>query len=279
MSVSLVVFTCEGREHLLAHTIKSFNRVTNYIYSTKIIAIDGKVNTDCFSLVQPDKVVQNYKRRGYIHSIINALNLVESDYLFWLEDDWEFTQSLDMDYLLNILKANDNLVQIRLSKTAPLTIEEKKEEIIPGIFNSIYGFSANPCLCRTALIKAGFQALLEAPKGSQLGFDGFENFLSRWYESNNYICAVLDPGSEPDVIHAGYLESTPRQWHMTSSLEDDAIKDHLYSMGEPPALWRRIYMLMKFIKVSAILSIQLLFNYSAYEFVFRIVTTNKKVTK
>lgn len=274
-NVTLAIFSCEGRGHLLTRTIQKFEDACLYNFSSKVLAVDGYLDNVYITPIRADKLVQNCKRLGYIHSIFNLINLVDTELFFWLEDDWSFSKSIYLEPLIELLCKYPDWVQIRLSKTAPLTTEEKKTALSMGIFDSICGFSANPCLCRTELVKAGFKALIDAPKGSKLGVDGFENFLTRWYFSQNNVCAVVDPGDLPTVIHMGALESTPRQWHMTASL-DGEVEQHLYALGEIPPLWRRFSMVYKLSKTLLKIGISQFWSLAAYELAFRITTVSKE---
>ena len=182
--VTLVVFSCEGREHLLSHTIESFETAIDYRFSKRILALDGNIDYRYISLINPDKLVHNCKRLGYIHSILNALTLIDTEFFFWLEDDWDFPQKINIASLIDLVQKKSDWVQIRLSKTGPLTQEEKKTELAEGIFESIYGFSANPCICRTEIIRKGFKALQEESRDEKVGF---ENFLSRWVSEQGFV--------------------------------------------------------------------------------------------
>lgn len=266
--LNVVIFTCEGREHLLGRMYESFGPVLRGIPHKRILAVDGTISPAAIQSVAPDVVVQNYQRRGYIHSIINALALVDSELFLWLEDDWKIAGNLDITSAAASLNAHPDWLQIRWSKTAPLKPEDTV--ILPGIHHSSDGFSANPCLCRTALVRQGFEFLRQAPKGNSLGVDGFENVLTRWTQEREWVCAVMPPGDEPTVKHLGDLESTGRQWHMTSSVEQKP-EAHLFNFGQPPSFLRRLWMVYRLSRVLVSLGWRQLWANSAYEFAFRIV--------
>lgn len=267
--LALIIFTCENRGHLLNTTITSFEKNCSYGFSKRILSIDGYLAPQYISYIHPDKLVQNCQRFGYIHNIINALNLVDTEFFFWLEDDWHFPIPINLDPLIELLQEHSNWVQIRFSKTAPLTQKEKEMELYKGIFASIYGFSANPCVCRTELIKAGFKALQETSRDEKTGF---ENFLSNWFSSNGKVCAVLDPGETAMVVHTGYLESTPRQWHMTASLDGTTDK-YLSGMGHvhQPSLWQRCLMVYKLAWTFLRIGIYQFWSRAAYDLAFRVI--------
>lgn len=271
--VTLVVFSCEGREHLLRRTIQSFEKAFNYRFSKRILALDGNVDYKSINQLNPDKLVHNCKRLGYIHNIINALALIDTEYFFWLEDDWFFPQTINIACLIEHLESNLDWAQIRLSKTGPLTQKEKKIALAEGVFESIYGFSANPCICRTELIQEGFKALQEKSRDETVGF---ENFLSQWISDLGLVCAVLDPGEAAMVTHSGYLESTPRQWHMTASLDGKTDK-YLSAMGHvaPPSFWQKCSMVYKLASVLLVISIRQFWSRAAYDLAFRIAVVSK----
>jgi hypothetical protein len=271
--VTLVFFSCEGREHLLSQTIESFTKTFDYGFSKRILVLDGNVDYKSIHQLNPDKIVQNCKRLGYIHSIINAIKLIDTEYFFWLEDDWLFSQKINIASLIEHLQQNLDWVQIRLSKTGPLTQEEKKIVLAEEIFESIYGFSANPCICRTELIQEGFKALQENSRDETVGF---ENYLSQWVRERSLICAVLDPGEAAMVTHSGYLESTPRQWHMTASL-DGKTDEYLSAMGHvaPPSFWQKCSMIYKLASAFSVIAIRQFWSRAAYDLAFRIVAVSK----
>lgn len=266
--LNVVIFTCEGREHLLGRMYESFAPILRGVPHKRILAVDGTIEPAAVELIAPDVLVQNHRRRGYIHSIINALALVDSEVFLWLEDDWESTGKLDVAGVSAMLHTHRDWLQIRWSKTAPLQPEDVA--LVPGFHHSSDGFSANPCICRTTLARQGFEYLLQAPKGDSLGVDGFENVLTRWVQERNVVCAVVQPGDTPTVEHLGHLESTGRQWHMTSSVEQKP-ETHLYNFGKPPSFPRRVWMIYRLLRVLVSLGWQQLWADSAYEFAFRIV--------
>ncbi|MEI6429391.1 MAG: hypothetical protein WCO45_13570 [Pseudanabaena sp. ELA607] len=276
-NITLIVFACEGREHLLPATIESLRKSCDYLFNPVILAIDGDYSNEAITVVKPDLIVQNYDRKGYVQNIINALNLIETEFFFWLEDDWEFTKPVDLNYLLDLLRKNPDWVQIRLSKTAPLTNDEKAINLFDDIYGSIYGFSANPCVCRTELVKLGLKALQEAEKDK---YTGFETFLSEWYAAQKLTCAVLDPKDSVPIIHSGYLESTPRQWHMTASL-DEKTNEYLSPMGHipEPSFLRRLLMFFRLLSASLSLSIRQFWSRSSYDLSFRILSVIKESRK
>ncbi|MGA2631497.1 MAG: hypothetical protein ABSG54_14960 [Terriglobia bacterium] len=272
-TLNVLVFTCEGREHLLQKMWESFAPRLEGINHRCILAIDGQVSPEAVTCIQPDVVVQNYRRRGYIRSVLNAIAIVDSELFLWLEDDWQITGEFDLEQAVAVLVDNPRWVQVRWSKMP--TLERADHQLIPGIHLSSVGFSANPCMCRTALVREGFKYLIDSPKGNSLDVDFFEHVLTRWAGSRDLLCAVFDPRGKVAVTHLGFLESTGRQWLMTSSLERVPI-EHFFNMGAPPPpLWRRLWMAFKLLRATLRVILRIFGSCAAYELAFRFIATTK----
>lgn len=274
--IDLVIFTCEGRELLLQKTIDSFRNASDLSFDKIILAIDGQISLQAIAMIKPDLVVQSYKRKGYVNNITAALKQVSSPYFLWLEDDWIFLKKLDATYILGTLEQHPDWSEIVLSKTGPLVAKEKEGGLIAdNLYNNINGFSANPCFCNTKHLQEAFRLLELAPKGGKLGEDGFENFLTKTFANQNLKNVILDPVDHLPISHEGFLESTPRNWHMTNSLEE---KNQAHMLTIPaPSVARKIYMILKmsvaFVKLSALQ----LFSDKLYELCFRIIVLSKTI--
>lgn len=267
-AVDLVIFACEGREHLLRRTVASLDAACPFTFRRRIVAADGDVSADALAGVRPDVVVRNWSRSGYVASIYNALSQVRSPFFFWVEEDWQFTQPVDVERARSLLGAHADWVQIRLSKTAPLTDEERRLPLCPDLFGSTVGFSANPSLNRTEEIRAAMHAFASATASDPANF---EEFLRAWFARHALTCAVLDPGSSPAVEHDGYLESTPRQWHMRS-VEHPSAMPHVSGIGPSPALWRRLLVALRLMARATSVAVSQLRSDAAYETAFRFIT-------
>jgi hypothetical protein len=275
--ITLVIFTCESREYLLVKTYKSFIENCNYKFDKIILAIDGKIDPLVINEIMPTIINQQNNRSGYVKNIFNGLKLINTPYFFWLEDDWKFYKKLDIAELSNSLEKNDDWVEIVLSKTGALSTEQKINNLSNNLYETTFGFSANPCLCNTHHIQSAFNELEKSPKGSTLGEDGFENFLSRKFEQEKKKCVILDPVNDIQISHEGYLESTPRSWHMTNSVENK-IKTHLLTIPAP-SLLRRFIMIGKLLFTFLKLSILQLRNNKIYEHCFRVIASSTSVLK
>ncbi len=275
--ISLVIFTCENREHLLIKTAQSFSTACQYKFQKVILAIDGKIDPSAISQINPDVIIQYAQRRGYAHSISKALKIIDTPYFFWLEDDWAFHREIDPGFFVDTLVDHPDWAEIVLSKDGPLTAELKAHTLVNNLYQTPFGFSANPCFCNTKHLQSAFKLLEDSPKGDKLGEDGFENFLSATFEKQNLKCVIIDPVDHLIISHEGYLESTPRNWHMTNSL-DEKTKAHLLTIPAPSVL-RKLLMIFKLVIAFFKLAISQLFNNKVYELCFRIIAMSKTIKK
>jgi hypothetical protein len=275
--ITLLVFSCEGRAHLLRTTMESFRRQCPFTFGETIYAHDGPMDPAAPSFVNPGRLVQNCQRRGYVQSILQALAVVRTPYVFWLEDDWEFTQPIDLPGLHAAMAAHPGWLQIRLSKTAPLAeIEAAAPLDSAGLHQSGYGFSANPHLGRAEPLRAGFAAFSASPKTTA---NTFESFLEGWVKSSGLVCVVVNPGPTASIQHTGYLESTGRQWHAASSLGASPGAEYSSGMrgvGEQPPVWRRIVLALRLVAAAAKLAVKALRGSSAYDLAFRFIAMTRQ---
>lgn len=271
--VDLVITTCEGREHLLRRTMHSLRTASDFKFRRTILALDGPVDPAAIADVGPDVVVQNWHRSGYVTSIINLVKQLDGDAFLWVEDDWSFPRKIDVERMRTALEEHPDWAQVRLSKSAPLSTAERARPLGDGFFESAWGFSANPSLNRTGHLKAVTEALHTAPRERRTGF---ETFFSDWFAARGVRCVVADPGDTAAVAHEGYLESTPRQFHMLASL-DGEIGTHVPGIISNPSLLRRIAMLAKLLLRATSLGARLFTSEAAYETAFRIVTLHVPV--
>jgi hypothetical protein len=218
--IDLVIFTCQGREHLLLKSYASFKNACDYKFDKTILAIDGPVDTTIITAINPDLVIHHTQRRGYVNSILETIKLISTEYFFWLEDDFIFNQEVPISYILETIQTQKNWAGIFLSRNAPFTQAEKKHNHFDNFYIPEFGYSASPTLCRTAYIKRAFAALIKHPKNEETKHYGFEPFLDDFFINNNISYALLDPGNIAHVNHIGQLENTGRQYHMINSIDE-----------------------------------------------------------
>jgi len=274
-SISLVIFTCEGREHLLYHTINSFNEICNYKFSKIILAIDGQISHSVVDHVKPDVIIQSYQRKGYVNSIIETIAHIQTPYFFWLEDDFMFNQQIQFEYLMGVMHNHPNWAGIFLSRTAPLTMSDKKTHHFDHFYLPSFGYSVSPALCNTKHLKAGLKALVDFPKNEKLKVYGFETFLDDYFIQHGLSYAMPDPGETPHVIHTGKLESTAREYHMINSIDKNVTlinKEYISGFGynKKIKLKNKAGAFFKLWLATSWLSLKLWSSREAYDFAFRI---------
>ncbi|MFI5159453.1 MAG: hypothetical protein ACHQF4_11345, partial [Sphingobacteriales bacterium] len=185
--ISLVIFTCEGREHLLLKSFASFTKACGSVFARKILAVDGKISQETIDVIAPNDVVQSPVRSGYVPSIVRALKNVDTDYFFWLEDDWEFPNDFTAEALMASFN-DDKVLQVTLAKEdRDATFKVYTE---PDIYINGYGFSANPSLCRTAVVREIFKEAIAHKKDDESKFLSFEYFATNFANSKNLISLI-----------------------------------------------------------------------------------------
>ena len=272
--VTLILFTSEGREHLLNTSYPSFLAHNTFAFYETLLAIDGPYDLSAVPAVKPDRVLQQCRRKGYITSIQTALDTVKTPYFFWLEDDFIFHKEAPVAYMLSVL-ADPGWAGLFLSRSAPLVESDKRVQYADDLYLMNIGFSVSPSLCNTETVKAAFAALAASPKDESTRRMGFETFIDGYFVKNGYKYAVVDPGAEAHVTHAGHLESTPREYHMINSIDpelSDIDKFYLSGLGKEGeiSLYNKLAMLPKLWYATLVLTFKLFRNRKAYDFAFRI---------
>lgn len=115
--VTLFITSC-GRPHLLKETLITFINFNTYNIKEAIIMEDsGQIGIIDFVkdiLIFPCKIIYNEKRIGQMRSIERGVNLIQTDYVFHCEDDWQFYKHGFIEKSLEILKSNSNISQVLL---------------------------------------------------------------------------------------------------------------------------------------------------------------------
>jgi hypothetical protein len=270
-AVTLVVFTCEGREHLLQKTSESFKKACDYSFAKTILAIDGQISQAVIGIINPDIIVQSFHRKGYVHNITAALKQIDTAYFFWLEDDWEFPVEIPVnDFLQNL--NNDGVLQVILSKN---DLDDSYKPYVGNYYIPADGFSANPGFLKTAPIKKGFENIMLSEKNDGTKLTGFETFINEYAKSNNLLTLRYILNGKATVYHSGELESTAREYHMINSLDKNTSlidKEYVSGFGfeKKISLKNKTGMFFKLWLASLSLSRRLWSSREAYDFAFRI---------
>ncbi len=170
-----VVLTSCGRLNLLTKTIRSFNKFNTYPIS-KFIIIDD--SGDLTIHEEADKLLPflledydhfvffNNKRKGQLKSIDYAYSLVDTPYIFHLEDDWEFYRPSFIEHSFKLMDNDPKLITVWLrelndtmnhprekeSNFETYSVEDESSTILKYYYLKEYkgwsGFSFNPGLRR-----------------------------------------------------------------------------------------------------------------------------------
>lgn len=157
-----VVLTACNRADLLEKTLDSFFEMNTYPLKRFIIIDDG-MNFGCNDFVKdkyefPIELIYNNPKLYQIKSIDYAYSLVDTEYIFHMEEDWLFLKKGFIEDSMKILEADSNILQVWLRGTDDTTAPHPwKPDIYKldglkcvlleytGVWN---GFSLNPGLKR-----------------------------------------------------------------------------------------------------------------------------------
>ena len=206
--VSLVVIT-DGRQSCIEQTIDRFNEVIDYDFFEKLIindSADPRYHNFLVKRFSEFTVISHEQRRGLAGAVQSAWASVnsESDYVFHLEDDFLFNQSINIQDLITLLESNTYLVQMALVR-APVNPPE--EEVGGFVFQHIsdylqkdkffeHGrlFTLNPCIYPMSTVEIGWP-----------DHGGESEFTSKVHSiNNNYRFGFYgDIYDKPLVTHIG----------------------------------------------------------------------------
>lgn len=159
-----VVLTACNRADLLERTLDSFFEMNTYPLKRFIIIDDG-MNFGCNDFVKskyefPIEILYNDPKLFQIKAIDKAYALVETDYIFHMEEDWLFLKKGFIEDSMKVLEADPNILQVWLRGIDDVTASHPWEDGIyevdglkcvllkyTGMWN---GFSLNPGLKRLA---------------------------------------------------------------------------------------------------------------------------------
>lgn len=157
-----VVLTACNRADLLEKTLDSFFEMNTYPLKRFIIIDDG-MNFGCNDFVKekyefPIELIYNNPKLYQIKSIDYVYSLVDTEYIFHMEEDWLFLKKGFIEDSMKILEADPNILQVWLrgidDTTAPHPWKPDVYELdglkcvlleYTGVWN---GFSLNPGLKR-----------------------------------------------------------------------------------------------------------------------------------
>jgi len=208
---TLCITSCD-RHDLLKRTLESFIQMVDLQPQETFIVEDGptpmpywlKENIHYFaSRLGKITWINNDCRMGQIYSADRLMALVKTDYVFWLEDDWEFTQRGFLRDSKQILDSHPSVIQISLRGDTgwhPLLSDSRFAFKLaePGWREGWGGFSFNPGLRR----RADYQRIGSYGRHTSYGTSGLghEMELSKLYLGLGYVIADL---GRPIAVHTG----------------------------------------------------------------------------
>ena len=192
--VTFVMTAC-GRPDLMEKTLDTFMQFNTHPIERWIItedSTDPEVFSQCKTLNDKKynnklEFVFNEKKLGQARSIDLAYSMVDTDYVFHCEEDWEFYDDEFIEQSLSILEADETVLQAWIRPKSDRILNDIKEEVyqiggigvrdvlpksfmvkgaLPGgkdlIVRDYMGFSWNPGLKRMSdyrLLKNGYSGV------------------------------------------------------------------------------------------------------------------------
>lgn len=204
-TVSAVVTSCR-RFDLLEKTLRSFLEHNDYPLD-EMIVIEDSDDSGIYAiepLLQgvPHRIIFNGGNIGQIASIDKAYAEVRSDYIFHMEDDWQFTRRGFIGRAIEILEAEPEAILVTVRDDADMpryvrslrtrhTATASYKLAFPELHFLWHTFTFNPSLLRTRdyrALPAGYRGL------------GDEALISRHYKAMGKDLAWLMGGG---VKHVG----------------------------------------------------------------------------
>jgi hypothetical protein len=222
--VTLVITSC-GRVDLLEETVKSFFKYNTYPLKRTLIIEDGDIED--FSnierhIVGDYEIIKNETNLGQFQSIDKVYSMVDTEFLFHCEDDWEFLNEGFIEASLDIFNSWDNkeyklfgpwVCQTKIVKTNGRRVYPEVYETKGGIKYQIInsgiamgGYTLNPGLRRTS------DCMLEHPY-NEIKNDTVdrEAILARRYIKKRNFRAVHIVDTNY-CVHLGYGRHISRKW-------------------------------------------------------------------
>lgn len=157
-TVTVCVTSC-GRLDLLARTLESFRRYNaggRYLISED--SCDAAVIAEVTRAYPESRVLSGEIRLGLMGSMDRLYSVVETPYIFHLEDDWDFDAPVDWQAAIALLEARPDIANVNLrvfeeikprhrAKSDPLRFQGRDFAIMrPEAHPEYYAWSSNPGL-------------------------------------------------------------------------------------------------------------------------------------
>ena len=226
MSEITVVLTSCNRPNELKKTLQTFFKFNTYPIK-KIIIIDDSGKNGCIDeaiKVIPNsiekQIIYNDQNIGQIKSIDKAYSLVETEYIFHCEDDWEFYDYGFIEKSLDILKCSNQIFCVWLREYKNFRVTDNGHPVNPTIHDNLFrlmsvfqertniwsGFTFNPGLRRTAHCQL-LMPYAQFIGAKECNVGGVEQALSHLYFNKGFRAAITlnENGS---VKHIGWDNPT-----------------------------------------------------------------------
>ena len=157
-NVTLVITSCNRFENL-KKTLDSFKFYNTYNFKCIIHIEDGQCikSINLVKLYFPDIElisIMNTTNIGQLNSIDKAYSFINTEFLFHLEEDWTFLKYGFVEYSLDLLKKNNNIIYVSLR-----SFDDQNNHSLKNFNNNYYylkpfwklvwiGFGFNPSLRR-----------------------------------------------------------------------------------------------------------------------------------
>ena len=227
--VTMVLTSC-NRPNELKITLESFFKFNTYQIK-KIIIIDdsGKLGCidECLYLIPSNvekNIIYNKENIGQISSIDKAYSLVDTEYIFHCEDDWEFYDYGFIEKSMEILSTNDKIYTIWLREYQNFKVVRNGQPVNPNIVNNTHrilsafkertniwsGFTFNPGLrrlkdCKLLMPYSNYKNSIECNCG------GVEQALSNLYYKSGFVSAIT-LNEKGFIRHIGWDNPTIREY-------------------------------------------------------------------
>ena len=190
--VTLVVTSC-GRFDLLKRTLDSFFEFNSYPIRSMIITEDSvrPLPDFVFSYIAATWGVNPEYKRGQILSIDDAYRIVDTKYVFHLEDDWEFYRSGFIEESIEALERDPKVINHWLRERNDTNGHPFVGNRMKINYNKIWhGFTFNPTLKRMADYTPYSKLAKFDPKQPWTA----EAKIGEYYKNKGYYATIADKG-------------------------------------------------------------------------------------
>jgi len=215
-NITFVLTSC-GRMDLLEQTLDSFFKYNDYPIERYIItedSADPEIFKQCEELNQRKyggklEFIFNYEKLGHLMSVDKAYSMVETDYVFHCQEDWEFLKGDFIEPSIKVLETQPKVIQcwirpkndkilneieptifnlpgnVSIRRVLPCTYtarNREKDNVYDLLVKDYMGFSFNPGVKRISdwkLLKEGYAPILR------------ENLIDKVYRELGYMTVTM----------------------------------------------------------------------------------------